>query len=54
MNTITSYKVVWISQYGDLMERDFNDLTEARNFSSTVNDSILYKIQMLGSIERIV
>ncbi len=53
MNTITSYKVVWVTQYGDLMEKDFNDLTEARDFSSSVSDSILYKIQMLGSIERI-
>lgn len=54
MNTITTYKVVWVTSAGDLAERDFDDLTEARNFSSSVSDSILYKIQLLGSIERIV
>ena len=54
MKTMTTYKVVWITSAGDLAERDFDDLGEARNFSSNISDSILYKIQMLGSIERIV
>ena len=54
MQTMTTYKVVWVTPEGDLAERDFDDLGEARIFSSGVSASILYKIQMLGSIERIV
>lgn len=54
MKTMTTYKVVWIDLYGDLQEKDFDDITQARDFSSSVNDSILYEIKMLGSIERIV
>ena len=54
MNTITSYKIVWIDSYGDLQEKDYDDLTEAQNFATSVNDSILYKVQILGSIERIL
>lgn len=54
MQTMTTYKVVWVTSAGDLAERDFDDLGEARNFSSSVSNSILYKIQMLGSIERIL
>lgn len=53
MQTITSYKVVYFDQYGDIMEKDFNDENAARNFAAENTDSILYKVQILGSIERI-
>ena len=53
MNTVTSYKIVWIDTTGDLQEKDFDDLTAARDFASSVTDSILYRVQILGSIERI-
>lgn len=53
MQTITTYKIVWITSTGDLAERDFDDLTAARDFASSVTNSILYKVQILGSIERI-
>lgn len=53
MQTITSYKVVYVDSYGDLKDIDFTDETEARNFASSVNASEIFKVQMLGSIERI-
>ena len=54
MNTITSYKVVYIDSYGDLKEMDFETESEARSFASVTNDSILYKVQILGSIVRLI
>lgn len=53
MQTLTSYKVVYFDQYGDMMEKDFNDENAARNFAAENIDSILYRVQILGSIERI-
>ena len=53
MQTITSYKVVYFNQYGDMLEKDFNDENAARHFSAEINDSILYKVQIIGSVERI-
>lgn len=53
MQTITTYKVVYVNQYGDIMEQDFDDENAARNFAAENIDSILYKVQILGSIERI-
>lgn len=53
MQTITTYKVVYFNQYGDMMEKDFNDENAARNFAAETDNSTLYKVQILGSIERI-
>ena len=54
MNTLVTYKVVWVDTYGTLQEIDFDDETTARNFATSTTDSILYKIQILGSIERLI
>lgn len=55
MNTITSYKLVFMDQYGDLHDRDFNSESEARTFAS--NNSItnfeLYEVKILGSITKL-
>ena len=53
MRTITTYKVVYVDSYGDIKDIDFTDETEARNFAFSVNASEIFKVQMLGSIERI-
>ncbi len=53
MQTITTYKVVYFNQYGDMLEKEFNDETAARHFAAENINSILYKVQVLGSIERI-
>lgn len=55
MNTITSYKLVFIDVYGDLQDRDFESEVEARTFAANNNitDFELYKVQMLGSITKL-
>ena len=53
MRIIISYKVVYVDSYGDVKDIDFTDETEARDFASSVNASEIFKIQILGSIERI-
>lgn len=53
MQTLTSYKVVYFNQYGDVMEKDFTNENAARNFAAEIINSILYKVQIIGSIERI-
>lgn len=53
MNTITSYKVVFVDSYGDLKEVDYTDETAARTFARQTANSILYKVQILGNIERL-
>ena len=53
MRIIITYKVVFIDSYGDIKDMDFTDETEARDFATSVNSSEIFKVQMLGSIERI-
>lgn len=53
MQTIISYKVVWVNQYGDMEEKDCNTEDEALDIQSSIPDSFVYKIAILGSIERI-
>lgn len=53
MKTIISYKVVWVNQFGDLEEKDCSTEDEALAIQATINDSFVYKIAILGSIERI-
>lgn len=53
MRIIITYKVVYVDSYGDIKDIDFTDETEARNFASSVNTSEIFKVQILGSIERI-
>lgn len=54
MNTIITYKVVYVDSFGDITEQDFDTEAEARTFSSSINDSIIYKVAILGSIERLI
>lgn len=53
MNTITSYKVVYIDAYGDLQEYDYGTEEEARRMAATQSDSIIYRVRILGEIERL-
>lgn len=53
MNTITSYKVVFVDSFGDIQDIDFTDETAARTFARQNANSILYKVQILGYIERL-
>ena len=56
MNTITTYKVVYVDSYGDygdIQEYDTQSETEARRIAERFPDSILYRIRILGEIERI-
>lgn len=54
MNTIITYKVVFINPYGDLEEREFSDVQGAQDFAQTVSGSHIYKVTILGSIEEVV
>lgn len=54
MQTITTYKVVYVDDYGDIQEIDFETENNARRFASVTDNSILYKVQILGSIERLI
>ena len=54
MNTIVTYKVVYVDNYGEVVEMDFSSLTEAQNIQSQTPDSKLYEVQMVGSIKEII
>ena len=54
MNTITSYKVVFVNSFGDLEEKDFSDLQGARDFALTASNPKIYKVQVIGYIEEVV
>lgn len=54
MNTITSYKVVFVNSFGDLEEKDFSDLQGAHDFAQTVSNPKIYKVQLIGYIEEVV
>ena len=53
MNTIVSYKVVYVDAYGDIQEYDYSTENEARAMAATQNNSIIYKVAILGQIERL-
>ena len=55
MNTITSYKLVFIDLYGDLQDRDFGSEAEARTFAANNNitDYEIYVVKMIGSITKL-
>ena len=53
MNTITTYKVVYVGDYGDIQEYDTDSETEARRIADRIPNSILYRVRILGEIERI-
>ena len=53
MRIIITYKVVYVDSYGDLKDIEFTDETEARDFANSVNTSEIFKVQILGTIERI-
>ena len=56
MNTITTYKVVYINSNNIIDEKDFSQEQQARNFiaglptGSTVE---LYEVKTIGSIEKL-
>ena len=54
MKTITSYKVIYVDDYGMIVEEDTDTEAEAREISINHNNSLIYKIQIIGSIERII
>ena len=54
MNTLVTYKVVWVDDFGAIQEIDFDDEQSARDLATSTQNSILYKIQILGSIERLI
>lgn len=55
MNTITTYKLVFIDVYGDIQDRDFGSENEARTFATNNNitDFEIYEVKMLGSITKL-
>ena len=53
MNTIILYKVVWVNSFGIPDERDFDNETDARNFSTTVSDPQIFRYEIIGSITRL-
>lgn len=55
MNTITTYKLVFIDEYGDLQDRDFGNEREARTFAANNNVTVfeLYEVKTLGSITKL-
>lgn len=54
MNTITTYKVVYVDTYGDIQEYDTPSETEARQIATSFPDSFIYRVRILGEIERII
>jgi len=54
MKTIISYKVVYVDRYGDIQEYDTESLAEARQLATTVQNALIYKIEIIGSIERVL
>ena len=50
MQTIIIYKVVWVNEFGDIEERNFQDETSARNYAQAKLNSHLFKTAILGQI----
>ena len=54
MNTRYLYKIVYIDNYGDLCEQDFETEVEARNHAANIPYyTVIFKVGIIGSIERI-
>lgn len=56
MNTITTYKVVYINSNNIIDEKDFSQELQARNFISglpTGTTVELYEVKTIGSIEKL-
>lgn len=55
MNTITSYKLVFVDEYGDIQDFDFGSESEARTFAANNNitDFEIYEVRILGSITKL-
>lgn len=53
MRTIISYKVVWVNEFGDVEECDFQNENQARNFARNKQNSQLFKTAILGEITEI-
>ena len=55
MKTIITYKIVFIDEFGDIQDRDFNSESEARTFAvnNNITDFEIYEVKILGSITKL-
>lgn len=55
MKTLTTYKIVFIDEFLDLQEYDFDTEAEARNFArnNNITNFILYEVKIMGSITKL-
>lgn len=53
MQTIILYKVVYVNEYGDVEERNYQNESDARNFARSKQNSQLFKTAILGEITEI-
>ena len=50
MKTITFYKVVYVDQYGEVVDNDFQNETQARAYAGTVTNARIYRYKMLADV----
>ena len=53
MQTMITYKVAWVDSFGAIQEIDFDTEQDARDYATSVTNPVIYKIAMLGQIERL-
>lgn len=53
MQTIILYKVVWVDNYGNVNEKDFQDLGTATRFYHQVQNAQVYEYRILGQIKEV-
>ena len=55
MNTITSYKIVWIDQYGVANEMDFSTKQSAISYAAhhNITNYELFEVRILGQIKKL-
>ena len=53
MQTIIIYKVVYVNEFGDIEERNYQNEIDARNFARNKQNSQLFKTAILGEITEI-
>lgn len=54
MRTITLYKVVYFDVYGDMCERDFQELADAQAFALTQQNARVFRYKILGECEEVI
>ena len=50
MQTITFYKVVYVDEYGMLIDEDFQIESQARQYASNFSDTHIYRYKMLADV----